>query len=235
MLRLVGQRRTASRDHFRDEQARENPIFLRDVAANRHARAFFAAQRNLILFKIRTNILKSNRCFENRHIVMLRDCVKKMRGGDAARDAKLPAARLDKVVEDERENMIRRKEGAVAIENAEAIGIAVGGESRAGFSLLERLDERLEVFLGGIGAGAVEKNVALGANRVNLNAMLREKSVEPAGAASVQGVVCKGKLRRGDDVETHELGETFEIWLAQVDRFEVRVFCLRRGLRRVLD
>src|SRR6185437_8710739 len=196
MLRLVGQRRTASRDHFRDEQARENPIFLRDVAANRHARAFFAAQRNLILFKIRTNILKSDRCFENRHIVMLGDCVEKMRGGDAARDAKLPAARLDEVIENERQNMIRRHERAVAIENSKAVRVAVLGESRAGFCFLKRLDERFEILFGWIGAGAVEKNIALGANRVNLNAMLREKSVEPARAASVQRVVREGKLRR---------------------------------------
>src|SRR6185437_163794 len=165
----------------------------------------------------------------------LGDCVEKMRGGDAARDAKLPAARLDEVIENERQNMIRRHERAVAIENSKAIRVAVRGESRAGFCFLKRLDERFEILFGWIGAGAVEKNIALGANRVNLNAMLREKSVEPARAASVQRVVREGKLRRGDDVETHELGETFEVRFAQVDRSEVGLFCLRRGLRRMFD
>ncbi len=53
--------------------------------------------------------------------------------------------------------MIRRNEAAVAIENAEAIRVAVRGESRASFCLLERFDERFEIFLGWIGACAVEK------------------------------------------------------------------------------
>src|SRR5271155_209203 len=45
LLSLFAQRRTSRRNHLGHQQASQNPVFLRDVPANRESGALFAAQR----------------------------------------------------------------------------------------------------------------------------------------------------------------------------------------------
>ena len=79
----------------------------------------------------------------------------------------------------------------------------------------------LEIFFGGIGAGAVEKDVALGANGFDGHAVVGEDAIEPARAATVDGVIGEIAFGFGKRVEANHFFELREVWRARVEPLEV--------------
>src|SRR5258706_3222658 len=63
---LLGERGVPDRHHFRDEQARENAVFFRDVPANRKASAFLAAQSDLVLLDQLADVFEAHGSLKNR-------------------------------------------------------------------------------------------------------------------------------------------------------------------------
>ncbi len=57
-------------------------------------------------------------------------------GGDAFGHAVLPAARFDEVVEEQGDDVVGLDEGAVFVDDAEAVGVAVGGNADGRADLL---------------------------------------------------------------------------------------------------
>ncbi len=124
--------------------------------------------------------------------------------------------------------MVGRHPRASGVEYAEAVGVAVGGQSHGGLVLGHGALERREVFFGGIRPGAVEQDIAVGAQRDRWNAALGERAVEIARAAAVQRVVHHGQLRRADFFEVHQLAKPLQIRLARRDLLET-VGARKRG------
>ena len=88
--------------------------------------------------------------------------------------------------------------------------------------------ERGEIFFGDVGAGAVEKRVAIGAHRGDFDAVIGENFVEIAGAAAVQGVDDEFRFAFFEDVEFDEFAEALQIGVAKIDDFGLCVFVARR-------
>src|SRR5215475_7891521 len=93
-------------DHFCDEQAGEDAVLLRDVAANGEAGAFFAAEGDLIFADVLADVLESYRSLQGGLAVGSCSCVEELGGGDAARGRKVPAASFDEIVVDKGENVV---------------------------------------------------------------------------------------------------------------------------------
>src|ERR1039458_2131457 len=84
------------------------------MAANRHARAFFTAERDLIFAQQRADVFESDGRLIHADAVKVCDRIDQVRGSDAAGCAELVSARVQQIVEDERQDVIRRDEGTIA-------------------------------------------------------------------------------------------------------------------------
>jgi len=75
-------------------------------------------------------------------------------------DAIFPTAAFDEVVKKKSDYIVRLQEGPVGVDNAEAIGVAIGGNPnlRAGFTHL--LAQILQKMIVGLGSVPAEQNVA---------------------------------------------------------------------------
>ena len=167
IAQLIGERGLARRDHFGHQQAGKDAVLFRKVAADGHAGAFFAAERDLVFAQQRANILEADRSFVNLHAVQAcatassRCVVATLRWTPRAfhRAFRADSRRPDRECDSAARNVPSRST------NAEAVGIAVGGKSGERFLFGHRFLQRREIFLRRVGAGAVEEHVAPGANR----------------------------------------------------------------------
>ena len=125
--------------------------------------------------------------------------------------------------------MIGLHERAVAVEDAEAVGIAVGGEASERFLFNHQLLQRREIFFGRVGAGAVEKHVTLGANGFDGHAVVGEDAIEPARAAAVYGVIGEIAFGFGEDVEANHFFQLREVWAARIKPLEIVCNVLEGG------
>ncbi len=88
------------------------------------------------------DVLEAHRRLVERNLVVLGQRVDQVGGGHALGHAVLPAARLHQVVEEQRDDVVGLDEGAVAIHDAEAVRVAVGGDAQRRADLLHLLLSR---------------------------------------------------------------------------------------------
>src|SRR5438105_5325736 len=182
--------RLPRRDHFRDQQTRQNAVFFRDVPANRKPRTLFASKHDGVLQNQLPDVFESYGSLADLAAVLRGDGVEQMRSGHAARRIQIPAAAFDQVIVKQAKDVIRRNPAALRVDDAEAVGIAVSGEAGLRFARLHRVRELLEIFLGDVRARAFEENIAFGANGVAAgDTVFSERTVKITGAATVQRVV----------------------------------------------
>src|SRR6266566_3462265 len=156
-----------------------------------------------------------------------------MRSGHAARGIQIPAAAFDQVVIEQGKNVVRRNPAALRIDDAKAIRIAIGRQPDLRFVRDHGFGEALEVLLGDVGAGALEENIALGANGlVPGDAVFLECAIEIAGAAAVQRVVDDARrVLPFQFTETNELAEPREIRRSEIHLLEGACIVPRRESR----
>src|SRR4029453_11385417 len=65
LLNLVANGCVAGSNHFRDQQARQNPVLLRYMAANGETGAFFTAKSDLVFPNELPDVLETDRGLEN--------------------------------------------------------------------------------------------------------------------------------------------------------------------------
>ena len=131
MCQLVAQRRPTAGDHLAAQQSGKHAIFLRNVFADGETRAFFAADENLVLLDQFANVLEANRRFVEFDLVFFGKRVDEIGGGDRFADSVLPAAGFNQVIEEQRNDVVGLEECAILVDNAEAIGIAIGRNADA--------------------------------------------------------------------------------------------------------
>ena len=137
---LFAERDPTASDHLAAEQTGEHAVFFRNVFADGEASAFFAADQDLVLLDEFANIFEANRGFVELDFVFFGKRVDEIGGRYGFADSVLPAARFDQVIEEQRDDVVGLEERAVFVDNAEAIGIAIGRDanSRAHFAHLAR-------------------------------------------------------------------------------------------------
>ena len=214
---LLRQRSAPDGDHFRDEQAGEDAVFFRDVAADRQSRAFFSADRDLVLLNEFADVLESHGSLNHGRAVMLSDRVHQVRSGHAARRGHFPSARFDEVIVKQAEDVIRLHPRPVGIEDAEAVGVAVGCKSHRRFFREHGFAQGLQIFVGDVRPRAVEEHVPIRAQSLHIDAMRREGPIQVSGAASVQRVGHDAQFRIAKRFEIHELREAIEIEISRID------------------
>src|SRR5581483_12275699 len=92
-----------------------------------------------------------------------------IRGGHRLADTVPPAAALDQVVEQQSEDVVRLKEGAVFVHDAEAVGIAVGGNADVGLHFAHFDAHGLEQVVVRLGRVTAEQHIAIIVHGGNLN------------------------------------------------------------------
>src|ERR1700739_4572708 len=219
LLNLFADRSVAGGHHFSHQEAGQDAVFFRDVAADGKARAFFAAEGDFIFADQLANVFEADRSLVNGLAVEPCCSVNEFGCSYAACGGKFPSARFNQVIVNQGEDEIGLNPSAVGVYNAEAVGVAVGCKPGGGFRGKHKGAEGSEIFLADIGAGAVEKHIAIGADGFRGHAMVDENFVEIAGAAAVQRVNNKSLFGIGEDVEPYQLLQTLEIVFAQIGGF----------------
>ena len=88
-------------------------------------------------------------------------------GGHALGHAVAPAAGLDQIVEEQGDDVIRLDEGSVLVDNAEAVGVAIGGHGQVGARLPHLGPCVVQQLVGGLRSMAAEEHVAVIVNRLH--------------------------------------------------------------------
>src|ERR1700733_14630035 len=96
---------------------------------NRQPRAFFPANRDLVLHDQFADVLESHWSFKQLNPVMLGQRVDQICRCHRLGHAILPPAALYQIVEEQSDDIIRLQESSVAIDNAEAIRVAIGSNA----------------------------------------------------------------------------------------------------------
>ena len=136
------------------------PSFSGKMPANGHSRAFFAADRDFVIAQERPNVFETHRALVNLHAVQFRHRVQNVRSRHAARRSQLVSARLQQIIERKSENVIGVDERAVAVQNSEAVGIAIGRQSGQRFFLQNSFLQQSEIFFRRIRPLAFKQNIA---------------------------------------------------------------------------
>src|SRR6201987_3237149 len=125
LLQLLSQALAAHSDHLCNQQPGNHAVFFRNMPANRQPRALFAADHDLVLIDQFADELESHRRLVQRNLEVLRNSIDQVRRCDGLGHSIPPAARLHQIIEQQRNDVIRLDKRAVAIDNSEAISIAI--------------------------------------------------------------------------------------------------------------
>ncbi len=107
---------------------------------------------------------------------------------DGFGDAVAPAARFDEIVEEQRDDVVRLDEGAVEVDDAEAVGVAVGGDADGGAGLLHLRLAVAEQVVVRFGRVTAEKHVAVVVDGGRLDAVLAQNVAAIAARRSPEGI-----------------------------------------------
>ncbi len=104
-----------------------------------------------------------------------------------------------------RKNLVRRHKVAVAVDGADAIGVAVQRESRIVLSCSHRLAQGFHVRLDRFGVHAAEKGIARAANLVRLDPMPVKQFAQQSAPGAVHRIDYKAEFRRAQPVPIDQL------------------------------
>ena len=76
--------------------------------------------------------------------------------------------------------MVGRNPGTVSIDDAKAIGVTIGGESRGRTGFGDGLAQRREIFFRDVRTSAIEQTIAIRPHRLDRDAVIGEDAVEIA-------------------------------------------------------
>ena len=130
----AAQRLALHRDQLGHQQAGQHAVLLRDVASDAQAAGLLAADDDRLALHQRADVLEADRRLVNLHSEQFRhgiDLVARRHGAD---HRAIEAAIFAEVIQRQREHLVRREPGAVAIHDAEAVGVAVQPQPEPGLA-----------------------------------------------------------------------------------------------------
>src|SRR6185437_7935454 len=164
-----------------------------------------------------THGFETYRSFIHSDSMHLCDRIDQVCGGHAPRGAQLVSARLEQIVKAKPQDMIGRNEPAITVYNAETVGITVGCQSCKSAFLSHGALQWRQIFFGRVGTGPVKEHVAVRANGSDGQTIFNKDPIEPASAASVNGVTDKIAFRFFQNVKTNHAAKLFEVRLARIN------------------
>ena len=115
-----------------EEQAGDDAVALRQVAAHGVAAALLAGYQGVHLHHLRAEELEAHRRLVDRHAVQLAQALHHVCRGDRLDDRPAQASHLQEVVGEEAEDLELGQEASLFVEDAQAVGVAVGGQADVG-------------------------------------------------------------------------------------------------------
>ena len=199
------------RDQFRHEQAGEDAVFLRDVALDAQAAGFLTADDDGLAFHQGADVFEADGGFVDLHTEHRGDGVHLVAGGDGADDGASPAPVLLEVIQSEGEHLVRSEPSAVAIHDAEAVGVAIEAEAEVGLAAADECADFAHAFGVRFRMVAAEEGIDFIMEDGDARARFCEEMVEIAVAGAVHQF--DGDFQAGlpDGGEINQLAQLFEI------------------------
>src|SRR5581483_12240187 len=96
--------------------------------------------------------LEAHRSFVQLDFVIFGQSIDQVGGGNRFADSILPASRFDQIIKQQRNDVIRLEKSAILVDDPEAIGIAVGGDSNLSLLLSHLFAKSFEQMIVGLGS-----------------------------------------------------------------------------------
>ena len=156
-------------------------------------------------------MLEADRRLVNFHAEQFRhgiDLVTRRHGAD---DRALDAAIFAEVIQRQREHLVRREPGAVAIDDAEAVGVAVEAQRKIGLAAAHEPGRLGHAGFVRLGRAAAEKRVQVFVKTGDLRTGLLEQRVEVAAAGAVHQLDGDAQLGFADGPQVDQLANAVEV------------------------
>ena len=131
--------------------------------------------------------------------------------GESFGDFAFEIAGADEMPDEQSENLMGIDEGAVAIDGADAVAVAVGAEADVVFAGEDGFAERVDVRLDGFGMRAAEKRIARAADFVAGDAVALEDFGQQTGGGAVHRVGDEAKFRLAEAIPVDELFDGLDV------------------------
>ena len=162
---------------------------------------FFAADGDLVGEDQFADVFEAYGGFKERDLVEVGEGVDEVGGGDGFGDAVLPAAGFDEVVEEQGDDVVGLDKGAVLVDDAEAVGVSVGGDDEAGTDLVHLGLGVAQQMIVRFGCMAAEEDVAVVVDGFDGNSDRAKDVAAVASGCSPEGVEDNLDLTVGDGME----------------------------------
>jgi hypothetical protein len=182
------------RHQFREEQCGDRGVALGEVQTRADAAAFFATDEDILLEHQLADIFEADGYFVELAVEFGGKLVDQLGDGKSFGDVSREIAGSGEVPDEQREDLMRVDEGAVAIDRADAVAVAVGAKAGVVFTREDCLAQRGDVRLDGFGMRAAEERVAGATNLVAGDAVALEEVGQESRCGAVHGVGDEAKF-----------------------------------------
>ena len=125
------------------------------------------------------------------------------------------------VPQQNRKNLVRRDERAVAVHRADAVAVAIRAQPGVILAGEHRAAQRLDVRLDGLGIDAAKQRIARAANFIAGDAVPRHQLAQQSARRAVHRVHDKPEFRGADSLPVHKFVDGFQIRRKNVERLNV--------------
>src|SRR5579872_1621518 len=212
------ERLAVPRHELGKEQCGNRSIALWQIHAGADAAAFFATNQDILLEHQLANVFKADGNFVHLSAEFQGEFVDELCDRESFRDFAFKLACADEVPDEQRENLMWIDEAAVAIDRANAVAVAVGGEANVVFAAQHGLPQRIDVRLDRLRMRAAKKRIARPSDFVARNAVAFENLGQNAGGGAVHRVGDVAEFRFSQAIPIDKLFDGFDVRRAGIER-----------------
>lgn len=188
-----------------------------DVAADGEASGGFAADDCVGFGHLGGDVFEADGDFIAFLAEFLRYLVEHVGGADVADDGALPAFIFYQVVVEEHHDVVGVKEFSFVVNDAKAVGIAVGGYTDVAFSVQDEILEGAECCRGGGGKLAAEKRIVAFMDGVNFASGRKQYGLDGGFAYAVHGVKGDFKPAVADGLHINVVYNIVQVFVQGID------------------
>ena len=174
--------------HFGKQQRVDRGVALGQVQLGSDAAAFFAAQQNVAFQHAVADVFEADGSFPDLAAEFRGDLIDHFRRGECLGYRAFEFARAGQMPQQDRENLVRIDEGAIAVHCADAVGVAIEREACVEFALHHGALQRCDVRLDRLRIHAAEERVARAANFFACDFVAAEKIAQQAATRAMHGI-----------------------------------------------
>src|SRR5580704_3788778 len=206
--------------HFGEEQRIHCRVALGQVQFGSDAPAFFAAKEDVAFQHAVADVFEANGSFPDLAVELRSDLVDHFCGGKSFCHRAFEFARAGEMPQQDRENLVRVDERAVAVHRADAVGIAIQREASVELAFDHGALQRGDVRFNRLGIYATEKRIARAANFFTGDFVAAEQVAQQSASGAVHGINHEAEFRGAQAIPINESVESFEIRRAHIERMK---------------